>query len=101
MSSAPAPACTIIAKAASNSRSLTTCHDQDLPSDGPTCRLQPIAIQYQLPAGSGPTETAMAAAVGNQFVQQLQLLSVQISTGKNHAREVSAGPAEAGDKAYS
>src|SRR5262249_42249240 len=40
-------------------------------------------------------------SLGNELVQQPQLLGRQISSGKDHAGDVAAGPTEAGDQACS
>ena len=72
--------------------------EQDLPPEGAACRLclsrfnvgfQLVRVQ-QHGDDRGP---------GNQLVQQPQLLGHQVSDGEDHAGEVAAGPAEAGDKA--
>jgi hypothetical protein len=79
-----------------------TCrfYDQDFPPDGATCCLDfsQLSLEFRLVRVPQHRDDG---SLWNEFVQQPQLLGRQISSGKDHAGDVAAGPTEAGDQACS
>jgi hypothetical protein len=79
-----------------------TCrfYDQDFPSDGATCCLDFSQLSLEFRLVRVPQHRDHSG-LGNEFMQQPQLLGRQISSGKHHAGDVAARPAEAGHQACS